>query len=228
MRIVPLLIATLALWGCASPKPTVSPPGELARESSSRTGVLFGSIGIAEGGVRYPEIVWRRKGGRETGTIRAGLPGPTASTTLRSADGVTVLPYSIRLPAGEYEIIGWSAVEHYEQNDMLMIAHWTADQKFVVPFSVAEGGATYLGELVPYANPVRFRKLFWVFGTKEKTGIHFRVTDRLDRDRSALDPAGSAPPPADRVTNAIATLLAKGAPVFRSDPPAPVPAPARK
>lgn len=228
MRIAPLLIAALALWGCASSKPTVSPPADVARESTARTGVLFGSIGIAEGGVRYPEIVWRRKGGRETGTIRAGLPGPTASTTLRSETGVTVLPYSIRLPAGDYEIVGWSAVEHYEQNEMLTIAHWTADQKFVVPFSVAEGRATYLGELVPYANPARFRKLFWVFGTKEKTGIHFRVTDRLDRDRSALDPTGSALPPKDRVTNAVATLLAKGAPVFRSEPADSAPPPERK
>ena len=228
MRIVPLLIATLALWGCASPKPTVSPPGELARESLTRTGVLFGSIGIAEDGVRYPEIVWRRKGSRETGTIRAGLPGQTASTTLRGDDGVTVLPYSIRLPAGDYEIVGWSAVEHYEQNGMLTIAHWTADQKFVVPFSVADNRATYMGELVPYANPVRFRKLFWVIGTTEKTGVHFVVTDRLDRDRAAVDPAGSVLPPPDRIDKALATLIAKGTPIFRGAQAATAPVSGRK
>ena len=79
----------------------------------------------------------------------------------------------MELPAGDYIIFK----EHFYYNNGNYEATYQSDEPLAIPFTVAEGQITYLGELLAWGKLARN-----MFGVTVPNGGAFSWSDQQDRD----------------------------------------------
>ena len=173
----------LALAGCAGTEHFGAKVSkELQAESGAAAGLLLGSLGFgAPNAYLDLEFHCRRRSDREAGSIRisqgAARPG---EIEVKGEGGRRVTVFAVPLPPGEYEFFTY-----------LGFAPGSGDTNyarprvdFSIPFSIAGGRTTYVGEYVVESRP-----------QMRSTGrlvaeAMFIVADRLERDDAAAKAAG--------------------------------------
>lgn len=186
-----LAAGSLALAGCAGTEHFGAKVSkELQAEPGAAAGLLLGSLGFgAPNAYLDLEFHFRRKGDRAPGSIRIGQgaarPG---EVEVKGEGGRRVTVFAVPLPPGEYEFFTY-----------LGFAPGSGDTNyarprvdFSIPFAIASGRTTYVGEYLVESRP-----------QMRSTGrlvaeARFVVADRLDRDIAAAKgagrPIGAAPP----------------------------------
>jgi hypothetical protein len=186
-----LAAGCLALAGCAGTEHFGAKVSkELQAESGAEPGLLLGSLGFgAPNAYLDLEFHFRRKGDRAPGSIRIsqGAARPD-EVEVKGEGGRRVTVFAVPLPPGEYEFFTY-----------LGFAPGSGDTNyarprvdFSIPFAIAAGRTTYVGEYVVESRPQMRSTGRLVAEAK------FVVADRLDRDlaaaKSAGRPIGAAPP----------------------------------
>lgn len=192
MRRVLLALGFLSLAGCAGTEHFgASVSQELAAESASSAGLLLGSLGFgAPNAYLDLEFHFRRKSDGKSGSLRIP-PKPSAQpakTEIKGEKGRVVQVFAVPLPPGDYEFFTY-----------LGYAPGSGDTKyarpkvdFSIPFTIAAGRTTYVGEYIVESRP-----------QMRSTGrlvaeARFLVADKLDRDlaiaKEAGRPVGTAAP----------------------------------
>ena len=171
-------LLVLIIAGCATVQPVTVPEG-LPTVAPGRSGIVFGTIGLS-GNTPFTQhaLVYRAKGGKATGQFvfrRSGI----VDTQIDFTEGRTTGSlFFARLPAGEYELVN---VRFFENRAQFGTTTFSSKTEFSVPFTIAEGKATYLGEFLSATSMGKN-----VFGLSVPAGGYFFVADRLQRDRSLL------------------------------------------
>ncbi|HEX9185343.1 MAG TPA: hypothetical protein VF876_18960 [Burkholderiales bacterium] len=178
-----LAAACVALAGCAGTEhfgARVSK--ELQVEAGASAGLLLGSLGFgAPNAYLDLELHFRRRGDREPGSIRisqgAARPGEIETT---GEGGRRVTIFAVPLPPGEYEFFTY-----------LGFAPGSGDANyarprvdFSIPFAIAAGRTTYVGEYIVESRPQMRSTGRLVAEAK------IIVADRLERDLAAAKEAG--------------------------------------
>jgi hypothetical protein len=183
--------ALLLLAGCAGTEHFgASVSQDLATEATSSAGLLLGSLGF--GAPNYYtdlEFHFRRKSDSKSGSVRIPPARCAAGKTeIKGDGGRAVQVFAVPLPPGDYEFFTY-----------LGYAPGGGDTNygrpkidFSIPFTIAAGHTTYVGEYIVESRP-----------QMRSTGrlvpeARIVVADRLDRDlavaRDAGRPVGSAAP----------------------------------
>jgi hypothetical protein len=136
--------------------------------------VVFGSIGR---GSRWDfavqRIVFKKSGSVETGSFTyVRSPTITVPVDIEEGEKKATL-FAVRLPPGRYEL--------FDVFFALGNKSFGAERPFVIPFEVAEGRATYLGEFLSFSV---LGKNF--IGAVVYDGAYFVVSDQLQRDQTLL------------------------------------------
>lgn len=180
-----LTAGCLALAGCAGTEHFGAKVSkELQAESGASAGVLLGSLGFgAPNAYLDLEFHFRRTGDREPGSIRisqgAARPGEIET---KGEGGRRLTVFAVPLPPGEYEFFTY-----------LGFAPGSGDTNyarprvdFSIPFAIAAGRTTYVGEYIVESRPQMRSTGRLVAEAK------FIVADRLERDFAAARAAGRA------------------------------------
>jgi hypothetical protein len=184
MRRVLQSVALMLLAGCAGTEHFgASVSQDLAAESTSSAGLLLGSLGF--GAPNYYtdlEFHFRRKSDRKSGSIR--IPPRTAALTgkteIKGEGGRAVQVFAVPLPPGDYEFFTYLGYAPGGGDTN----HGRPRIDFSIPFTIAAGRTTYLGEYIVESRP-----------QMRSTGrlvpeARIVVADRLERDFAAARDAG--------------------------------------
>jgi hypothetical protein len=192
MRRALLVAGFLSLAGCAGTEhfgATVSQ--DLAAESASSAGLLLGSLGFGVPNAYTDlEFHFRRRSDGKSGSVRIP-PRPAAqpaSTAIKGDGGRAVQVFAVPLPPGDYEFFTYLGYAPGSGDTN----HARPKVDFSIPFTIAAGRTTYVGEYIVDSRP-----------QMRSTGrmvaeARFVVSDRLERDlavaRDAGRPVGTAAP----------------------------------
>lgn len=208
VRIFILLIAGIALSGCASMDNTVWVPESISKTSLSAYGTVFGSIG--KGGnnrsVTSRSLHYRAVGQKDTGEFRFNNGGLFNSPVDFSEGAMQGSVFFVHLPPGDYEIFN---VSFFENRGYFGTTTFSSKQDFSIRFAVKEGHAVYLGEFLGH---LVLGKNF--LGIPVTAGGYFVVANKLRRDLAVLSTRGEKIAP-DKVTNMVPTFLSAGLTEFR-------------
>jgi len=179
-----LAIACLAaLCGCIASGPASGPPAALVANSGplaggyqgADAGYLIVTLAAAQG-TRYRSysFYFRRRDGGGKGSIWWGQDDASDRRPLDIDDGAEQALIDIRrLPPGDYEIYNFDIV----LNPPSMWQPWFAARDFAIPFTIAPGRATYIGELKAVALTTP-----GPFGNTLANGAYFVLSDKSARD----------------------------------------------
>jgi hypothetical protein len=184
MRRALLVAAFLSLAGCAATEHFGARVSQdLAAESGSSAGLLLGSLGL--GVPNYCtdlEFHFRRRSDGKTGSVR--IPpksaAQSAQTGIKGEGGRAVQVFAVPLPPGDYEFFTY--LGYAPGGGDTKYARPKVD--FSIPFTIAAGRTTYVGEYIVDSKP-----------QMRSTGrlvpeARFVVADRLDRDLAVAKDAG--------------------------------------
>lgn len=177
-------LVLLLLVGCTTSGSTSDPPGTSAFDIGSLSGKYAGSdagslvIAIAaQDGTRYDDywLYFRKKDRSAEGEIWWGQQNPFDHRKLDINDNKEEGIVDIRrLPPGDYEIFNYQA----HINSAPLQGRWKAKSDFSIPFTIAAGRATYIGEMM--AVEIGSEKPF--LGSRKHEGAYFVLTDKSARD----------------------------------------------
>lgn len=183
MRRAWVAAAALALAGCAATEHYgANVSKSLAAESGAGTGLLLGSLGFGTPNAYLDlQFHFRRKSDREAGSIRI-RPGATqpGAIEVKGEDGRPVTAFAIPLPPGEYEFFTYLGYAPGSGDT----SYSRPKVDFSIPFSIAAGRTTYVGEYIVESRPLMRSTGRLVAEAK------FVVADRLERDLAAARDAG--------------------------------------
>jgi len=192
MRRALLVAGLLSLAGCAGTEHFgASVSQDLAAESATAAGLLLGSMGFgAPNAYTDLEFHFRRKSDGKSGSLRVPpKSGAHASKIeIKGEGGRAVQVFAVPLPPGDYEFFTY--LGYAPGSGDANYARPKVD--FSIPFKIAAGRTTYVGEYIVESRP-----------QMRSTGrlvaeARFVVADRLERDlaaaRDAGRPVGTATP----------------------------------
>jgi hypothetical protein len=208
-RLFALVLASSLIACVQAP---VSVPKSLQGVSADKTGLVFGSIGT-DGDSRFSTYAlrYRAVGSKDQGEFRFQLDQlHLVKTSIDfNKDNAAGTVFSVRLPAGDYELFN---VMFYENHGQYGSSTFTSKRDFSINFSVKEGQAVYLGEYL--GRRVTGKNIFYL---PVSAGGYFMVADRLDRDVAVLEKRGE-PVSRDTVENLVPRVLEKSVPLLRAEP----------
>jgi hypothetical protein len=187
-----LVAGWLSLTGCAGTEHFgASVAKELAAESASAAGLLLGSMGFGVPNAYTDlEFYFRRRSDGKSGSLR--IPPKSAAQAskieIKGEGGRAVQVFAVPLPPGDYEFFTY--LGYAPGSGDTNYARPKVD--FSIPFTIAAGRTSYVGEYVVDSRPQMRSTGRLVAEAK------FVVADHLDRDlaaaRSAGRPVGAAAP----------------------------------
>jgi hypothetical protein len=186
MRRALLVAGFVALAGCAGTEHFgASVSQDLAAESGSSAGLLLGSMGFGVPNAYTDlEFYFRRKSDGKAGSLR--VPPKSAAQAskieIKGEGGRALQVFAVPLPPGDYEFFTY--LGYAPGSGDTNYARPRVD--FSIPFTIAAGRTTYVGEYVVDSRP-----------QMRSTGrlvaeARFVVADKLERDLAAARDAGRA------------------------------------
>jgi hypothetical protein len=186
MRRVLRVAALLVLAGCAGTEHFgASVSKDLAAESATSAGLLLGSLGFGVPNYYTDlEFHFRRKSDGKAGSVRIP-PRPAAQpagTEIKGEGARAVQVFAVPLPPGDYEFFTY--LGYAPGGGDTNYGRPRVD--FSIPFTIAAGRTTYVGEYIVESRP-----------QMRSTGrlvaeARIVVADRLDRDLAVAKDAGRA------------------------------------
>jgi hypothetical protein len=186
MRRALLVAGFVALAGCAGTEHFgASVSQDLVAESGSSAGLLLGSMGFGVPNAYTDlEFYFRRKSDGKSGSLR--IPPKSAAQAskieIKGEGGRALQVFAVPLPPGDYEFFTY--LGYAPGSGDTNYARPRID--FSIPFTIAAGRTTYVGEYVVDSRP-----------QMRSTGrlvaeARFVVADKLERDLAAARDAGRA------------------------------------
>lgn len=179
MRRILASLAFLFLGGCVSAGSTSGPLGSSGplggKYDGADAGYLILTLG-AQAGTAYSDyaIFFRKRDGSASGSIWWGQGNMFDRRKLDIDDNKEKALVDVRrLPPGDYEVFNFDV----HMNGGTIQESWRARRNFSIPFTIAPGGATYLGEFI--AVKLTGHNFF---GMAVPDGAYFLLSDKAERD----------------------------------------------
>ena len=203
-----VLAATLAMGMAATGASWSKELKDYSGEDAGFMVIAMGSGTSVESRAVSYTLNFRKKGSPEVGVIsftphRPAVPfiGTKRDYDEPNEEGFVDVR---KLAPGDYEFFGISAAMHGT-----LQWRWQPDDEFSIPFSIAPGVATYLGDFKGVSTS---RRSAWSLGAPLPTGAYFVVSNRLDRD---LPIAKRKAPKLDQVNPAVPNGAVISSPYFQ-------------
>jgi hypothetical protein len=213
------VLSLLLVVGCATEGPLSGPPAEFFVNSGPLSGSYAGAdagyliMSLSERSDPPPwywqnnyTIQFRRRDGSGDGRVWWGQHHPSDRRKPDVADGrETGIVDVRRLPPGDYEIFYFTVLSRFGSEDETFF-YWDAKEDFSIPFSIAPGHATYVGEFTAV----------WVRGQdilRFLNSVYFLLSDKGRRD---VPIARRKEPGLGEVTSVVADPCAVGHPLVRA------------
>ncbi len=180
LKVICLLIVTLALGACAHPGEHRVPESYAAAPEDAA--YLIGSIGFRSSGEHksvnnFSRLIYRRKGVEHRGDIVMSQSWMFPVEIHYEEPGRKGRMFALPLQPGEYELVN----VHFYYNNGQVEKSWEAKEDFSVPFSMEAGKAYYIGDFLARG--------YWgknIFGITIPAGGHFVHRYNLGRDLPLL------------------------------------------